>query len=94
MFKWHVVFLCNARCCSAVVFMALLVLLGTCTVRPRGRSVVELGAGLGLPSLVCATVGGARRVVLTDYPDALQLDSLRHNVRPTFFSVMVQRAFS
>ncbi|ROW03215.1 hypothetical protein VSDG_01216 [Cytospora chrysosperma] len=35
----------------------------------RGRTVLELGAGAGLPSIVAAVLG-ARRVVMTDFPDA------------------------
>jgi EEF1A N-terminal glycine/lysine methyltransferase len=45
----------------------------------HGRCVLELGAGAGLPSLVCA-LKGAIRVVLTDYPDSDLIDNLRHNV--------------
>ncbi|OMP87889.1 putative nicotinamide N-methyltransferase [Diplodia seriata] len=47
----------------------------------RNRTVLELGAGAGLPSLVCALPagGGASRVVCTDYPDADLVDNLRHN---------------
>lgn len=42
------------------------------------RTVLELGAGAGLPSLVCA-LRGAARVVTTDYPDADLIDNLRWN---------------
>ncbi|KAK2459829.1 hypothetical protein APHAL10511_008150 [Amanita phalloides] len=45
----------------------------------RHRSVLELGAGGGLPGIVTAK-NGARKVVLTDYPDEPLLDNLRHNV--------------
>jgi nicotinamide N-methyltransferase len=41
--------------------------------------VLELGAGAGLPSLVCA-LNGASRVVVTDYPDADLIDNLRYNI--------------
>jgi nicotinamide N-methyltransferase len=41
--------------------------------------VLELGAGAGLPSLVCA-LNGAARVVVTDYPDAELIDNLRYNI--------------
>ncbi len=40
---------------------------------------LELGAGSGLPSLVCA-IHGASRVVVTDYPDADLIENLRYNV--------------
>ena len=40
---------------------------------------LELGAGAGLPSLVCA-VNGASTVVVTDYPDADLVENLRYNV--------------
>jgi len=41
--------------------------------------VLELGAGAGLPSLVCA-LKGARRVVVTDYPDPDLIENLHVNV--------------
>jgi nicotinamide N-methyltransferase len=41
--------------------------------------VLELGAGSGLPSLVCA-INGAKQVVVTDYPDADLVENLRYNV--------------
>lgn len=34
----------------------------------RGKTVLELGAGAGLPSIVAAVLG-AKKVVMTDYPD-------------------------
>ncbi|KAH7068157.1 putative methyltransferase-domain-containing protein [Paraphoma chrysanthemicola] len=43
------------------------------------RTILELGAGAGLPSLVCA-LSGARTVVVTDYPDADLIDNLRYNI--------------
>lgn len=43
-------------------------------------SVCELGAGTGLPSLVCARLG-ARKVVVTDYPDEGILNTLRENAQ-------------
>ncbi|KAI9823754.1 MAG: nicotinamide n-methyltransferase [Thelocarpon impressellum] len=45
----------------------------------RDRDVLELGAGAGLPSLVCATLS-ARKVVVTDYPDSELIDNLRINI--------------
>lgn len=45
----------------------------------RGRTVLELGAGAGIPSLVAASLG-ARGVVATDYPDPDVLAALQRNV--------------
>jgi nicotinamide N-methyltransferase len=45
----------------------------------RGNSVLELGAGAGLPSIIAA-LAGAQRVVVTDYPDASLVENLRYNV--------------
>ena len=45
----------------------------------RNRTVLELGAGGGLPSLVCA-VNGAAKVVITDYPDTDLVDNLHYNI--------------
>ncbi|KAK5099594.1 Protein N-terminal and lysine N-methyltransferase efm7 [Exophiala xenobiotica] len=43
------------------------------------RTVLELGAGAGLPSLICA-LHGAKKVVLTDYPDTDLIENLRYNI--------------
>lgn len=45
----------------------------------RGKCVLELGAGAGLPSLACAALG-ADRVVVTDYPDADLITNLEYNI--------------
>jgi len=45
-----------------------------------GKHILELGAGAGLPSLVCALKGAATTVV-TDYPDPDLVENLEHNVR-------------
>jgi nicotinamide N-methyltransferase len=43
------------------------------------KSVLELGAGCGLPS-VCCCIKGAKTVVSTDYPDPNLLENLRYNL--------------
>lgn len=45
----------------------------------KGKIILELGAGAGLPSLVCALTG-ASQVVVTDYPDADLIENLRYNI--------------
>ncbi|KAK5062897.1 hypothetical protein LTR84_004973 [Exophiala bonariae] len=45
----------------------------------QGKTVLELGAGAGLPSLV-ASILGAKKVVVTDYPDNELIVNLRHNI--------------
>lgn len=45
----------------------------------RGKTVVELGAGTGLPGLV-ACVMGAAKTVITDYPDPHVIDNLQRNL--------------
>lgn len=50
----------------------------------KGKTVLELGAGAGLPSLVCALMG-AQNVVVTDYPDTELIDNLRHNISSCLF---------
>ncbi|KAF1951215.1 hypothetical protein CC80DRAFT_425218 [Byssothecium circinans] len=45
----------------------------------KGKTILELGAGGGLPSLVCA-LNGASRVVITDYPDSDLIENLRYNI--------------
>ncbi|KIW94883.1 uncharacterized protein Z519_04861 [Cladophialophora bantiana CBS 173.52] len=45
----------------------------------QNKTVLELGAGAGLPSLVAAILG-ARKVVVTDYPDHDLIANLRYNV--------------
>ncbi|KAK0707401.1 hypothetical protein B0H67DRAFT_647589 [Lasiosphaeris hirsuta] len=45
----------------------------------RGRRVLELGAGAGLPSIVAAAVGAAK-VVMTDFPDPDLLQTMRRNI--------------
>ena len=45
----------------------------------KGKTVLELGAASGLPSLAAA-VWGAGKVVMTDYPDEELVACMRKNV--------------
>lgn len=45
----------------------------------KDKCVLELGAGAALPSMV-ATVNGAKKVVVTDYPDLDLINILRENI--------------
>lgn len=45
----------------------------------QNRTVLELGAGAGLPSLTAAILG-AQQVVVTDYPDPDLIVNLRYNI--------------
>jgi EEF1A N-terminal glycine/lysine methyltransferase len=45
----------------------------------QSKTVLELGAGSGLPSLVCAIIG-AKQVVVTDYPDPELIENIRYNI--------------
>lgn len=45
----------------------------------KGKTVLELGAGAGLPSLVAA-IHDAKQVVVTDYPDADLVENLQLNI--------------
>jgi nicotinamide N-methyltransferase len=46
----------------------------------KGKTIVELGAGTGLPSLVCAR-DGASSVVITDYPDNGIMAAMKENIK-------------
>ncbi|KAI1631444.1 hypothetical protein F4809DRAFT_166170 [Biscogniauxia mediterranea] len=45
----------------------------------RDRTVLELGAGAGLPSIVCSILG-ARRTVVTDFPDPDLVINMKKNI--------------
>lgn len=45
----------------------------------KGKTVLELGAGAGLPSLV-SSILGAKKVVVTDYPDVDLIQNLQFNI--------------
>jgi len=45
----------------------------------KDKTVLELGAGAGLPSLVCA-LNGASQTVVTDYPDPDLIENLQYNI--------------
>ncbi|KAG8947480.1 hypothetical protein FRC04_010661 [Tulasnella sp. 424] len=54
------------------------------TVSVAGKTMVELGAGTALPSLLAATGkgdGSPTLVTITDYPDALLMENLSMNVK-------------
>ncbi|KAF8418996.1 hypothetical protein EV426DRAFT_678389 [Tirmania nivea] len=51
-----------------------------------GKDVLELGAGAGLPGIVCGGFGGARRnskVVITDYPSPPLISNIQYNIDHT-----------
>lgn len=47
--------------------------------RVHGKTVLELGAGAGLPSLVCGILG-AKKAVVTDFPDVDLVINMQKNV--------------
>lgn len=56
----------------------------------KGRCVLELGAGAGLPSLVSA-LAGAKGVVITDYPDEELVKTIRWNVETNLPEEVLRR---
>ncbi|KAI4115707.1 MAG: hypothetical protein LQ345_003745 [Seirophora villosa] len=63
----------------------------------RGTSMLELGAGAGLPS-IAAAIWGAKHVVVTDYPDQDLVENMKINVDaatdvvPRSSNIVVQHA--
>ncbi|EGC31708.1 hypothetical protein DICPUDRAFT_156398 [Dictyostelium purpureum] len=45
----------------------------------KNKNVLELGAGAGLPSFIAA-LNGAKKVLLTDYPDKDLIDNMLYNI--------------
>lgn len=48
-------------------------------IQMQSRNVLELGAGTGLPSLICA-LGKAKKVLITDYPDDGLINAIEENI--------------
>ncbi|KAK0640969.1 hypothetical protein B0T16DRAFT_205136 [Cercophora newfieldiana] len=46
----------------------------------RDRTVLELGAGAGLPSIIAGALG-ARKAIVTDFPDPDLIENMRRNIR-------------
>ena len=46
----------------------------------QNKTVLEFGAGAGLPSLICA-LNGATQVVVTDYPEVELIENLELNIQ-------------
>ena len=44
------------------------------------KTILELGSGTGLPSILAIIYGGAHKVVCTDYPDEKIIDVMKKNV--------------
>ncbi|KAH8555391.1 putative methyltransferase-domain-containing protein [Umbelopsis sp. PMI_123] len=57
----------------------------------RGKSFLELGAGAALPSLIAA-INGAKKTVITDYPDRELIENIEYNVKTNLPSL--QKAVS
>ncbi|OHT10874.1 putative nicotinamide N-methyltransferase [Tritrichomonas foetus] len=49
-------------------------------VRVEGKTICELGAGAGLPS-ICCCMKNAKNVVTTDYPDDYLVDNIKYNLK-------------
>jgi len=62
---------------NAALFTADCIIRGKFTV--KGESVLELGAGVGLPGIL-ATLQGAEMVALSDYPSTKLIANLQRNV--------------
>jgi len=49
----------------------------------RDKCVLEVGAGAGTPSII-AGIRGARKVVITDYPDDFVIQNIQYNINLNF----------
>ncbi|KAJ3561319.1 hypothetical protein NP233_g10266 [Leucocoprinus birnbaumii] len=56
----------------------------------QDHTVLELGAGGALPSII-AVLSGASKAVVTDYPDAPLIDNIRHNITENVSSSLRDR---
>ena len=80
---------------NGAVHLANLIECGFLRERLRGRTVCELGAGAGLPSLVALAAdaeSAPRAVVLTDYDDAELIRNLEQNVTRNSAHLSTSRA--
>ncbi|PVV05313.1 hypothetical protein BB560_000170, partial [Smittium megazygosporum] len=59
----------------------------------KDKNILELGAGGGVPSLVSIGLG-AKKVVLTDYPDSQLVDNIKHNVETNFPNITSSNSVS
>ncbi|KAF5346560.1 hypothetical protein D9758_013459 [Tetrapyrgos nigripes] len=60
------------------------------TVEVKGKTILELGAGGALPSII-AGMNGAKKVVVTDYPDRELVENMSWNLREAGLDIDVHR---
>jgi EEF1A N-terminal glycine/lysine methyltransferase len=59
----------------------------------RGKTVLELGAGAALPGLIAA-INGAKKTVVTDYPDRDLIENIEYNVKTNLSTLYERNAVS